>query len=70
LHRRRNTPVKKYILFFLWIAATTVKIKAETITETTETPAAIKYIDNQILTTDLKDIAMSARKRIAVHGNI
>ena len=47
---KRKTLVKKYILPFLQIAVTIIKIKAETtteiITEITETLAAIKYIDN------------------------
>jgi len=39
-------------------------------TKTTKTSAIIKHINNQILTADLKDTAMSARKRIAIHGDI
>jgi hypothetical protein len=60
LHGKRNTPVKECIPPSLRIAATT--IKAETTTETTE--IATKT------TADLGDVAMSARKRIADHGNI
>ena len=37
------------------------------VTEMTETLAAIKYIDNLIVTVDLKDVATSARKRIAIY---
>ena len=33
VYMRRNTLVKKYILYFLQIAATIIKIKAKTITE-------------------------------------
>ena len=40
------------------------------VTETTETLAAIKYTDNLIVIADLKNITMSTRKRIAVHGDI
>ena len=53
MYGKRNTPVKEYILPFLWIAAIITKIKAETITEITEivtemtkTLAVIEYIDN------------------------
>ena len=74
MYRRRKTLVKEYILLSLWIAATTIKIKAETtteiVTEITETLAAIKYIDNQILTADLRDVATSVKKRIVVYGDI
>ena len=70
LYRKRKTPVKEYILLFLWIAAIITKIKAKTITETaeiatkiTKTLAIIKYMDNQILTADLRDVAMSAKKK-------
>ena len=42
----------------------------EIVTEITETLAAIKYINNLIVTVDLKDVAMSARKRTAVHRDI
>ena len=70
MYRKRNTLVKEYILFSLRIAATTIKIKAETTTKITETLAVIKYTDNQILTVNLKDIAISARKRIAVYRDI
>ena len=74
MYRRKNTLVKKYILPFLRIAATIIKIKAKTTTEIetkiTETLAIIKYIDNQILTADLRDVAMSAKKRIVVHRDI
>ena len=77
MHGRRNTLVKKCILFFLWTAATIIKIKAKIITETTKiateitkTLAAIGHIDNLILTADPRDIAMSTKKKIAVHGDI
>jgi hypothetical protein len=66
LYRRRRTLTKG--LLSLQIAATT--IKAETITETTETLVAIKHTDNLIATADLKDVAMSAKKRIADYRNI
>ena len=36
----------------------------------TETLAIIRHTDNLILTADPKDIATSAKKRIAVHGDI
>jgi hypothetical protein len=36
----------------------------------TKTSAAIKYINNQILTADPRDIATSARKRIIIHKDI
>ena len=39
-------------------------------TKTTKTSAIIKHINNQILTADLKDTAMSARKRIAIYRDI
>ena len=74
LYGKRKTLVKKYILLFLQIAATIIKIKAETtteiITEMTETLAVIKHINNQILTVDLRDVVMSAKKRIVVYGDI
>ena len=77
LYRRRNTPAKKRILPSLRTAATIIKIKAETITEITETTtettktlAVIKHIDNLIATADLKDVTISARKRIAVYRDI
>ena len=77
LHGRRNTPAKKHILPSLQTTATTVKIKAKTITKTTKIAtkitknlAVIKYTDNLIVTTDLKDITMSARKRIAIYRDI
>ena len=77
LYGRRNTLAKKRILPSLWTAATTIKIKAETTTKTTkiatkttETLAAIKHIDNPIVIIDLKDVAMSARKRIIVYRDI
>ena len=77
LYRRKNTLAKKHILLSLWIVATITKIKAETMTKTTEiatkitkTLATIEYIDNQILIVNLRDVAMSARKRIAVYGDI
>jgi hypothetical protein len=68
LHRRRNTLVKERILPSLRIATTT--IKAETTAETTETLVATEHTDNLIATADLKDVATSARKRIADYGNI
>ena len=74
LYRKRKTLVKECILPFLRIAATIIKIKAETtteiITETTETLAVIKYIDNQILIVDLRDVIIFAKKRIVVYGDI
>ena len=36
----------------------------------TETLAVIKYIDNQILTADLRDITISAKKRIVIYKDI
>jgi len=48
LYGRRNTPVKERILP-LWIAATIIKTKAETITKTTETLAAIEYPTDAII---------------------
>ena len=36
----------------------------------TKTLATIKYTDNLIVKTDLKDIAISAKKRIAIYKNI
>ena len=77
LYGRRNILIKKCVLFSLWIAAIIIKIKAETITkiteiatEMTETLAVIEYIDNLIAIVDLKDVAMSARKRIVVYRDI
>ena len=77
LHGKRNTPVKKCILPFLQITAITIKIKAETTTEITkiatemtETLAIIKYIDNLIVIVDLKDVAMSIKKRIVIYRDI
>jgi hypothetical protein len=68
LHKRRNTLVKERILPSLQIAATT--IKAETTAETTETLVATKHTNNLIATADLRDVATSARKRIANYRNI
>ena len=70
MHKRKNTLAKKYILPFLQITTTIIKIKAEIITETTKTLAVIKYTDNQILTVDLRDIAIFARKRTAIYEDI
>ena len=42
----------------------------EIATEMTETLAIIEYIDTPIVTADLKDIAISVRKRIAVYRDI
>jgi hypothetical protein len=74
LYRKGKTPVKKHILPSLRINVTTIKIKAETTTEITtkmtETLAIIKHIDNQILTANLRDVAMSTKKRIVIHGDI
>ena len=70
LYRRKNTLTKEHILRSLRIAAITIKIRAKTTTKITETLAAIKYIDNQILTADLRDIATSAKKRTAVYRDI
>ena len=67
LYRKRKTLVKKYILPSLQIAAIIIKIKAKTtteiVTEITKTLAVIKYIDNQILTADLRDVATSTKKK-------
>ena len=52
MYRKRNTLVKKYILPSLRIAATIIKIKAETMTKTL---AVIKYTDNLIVTVNPKD---------------
>jgi hypothetical protein len=46
-------------------AETTTEIVTE-MTETTKTLVTIRHTD----TVDPEDVAMSARKRIAVHGNI
>ena len=74
LYRKKKTPVKKYILPFLQIATIIIKIKAETttkiVTKMTKTLAIIKYTDNQILTADLRDIAISIKKRIIVYKDI
>ena len=77
LYKTRNTLVKKYILPFLRVAAITIKIKAETTTKLTEiateitkTLAVIKYTNNLIVIVDLKDIATSIKKSIAVYGDI
>ena len=77
MHRRKNTPAKKRILLSLWIITTIIKIKAETITKiteiatkTTKTLAVIKYTNNQMLTENPRDVTISARKKIAVHGDI
>ena len=74
MYRKRKTPIKKYILPSLWITTTIIKIKAKTITKIItkiiKTLAVSKYIDNQILTADLRDIAMSAKKRIIIYGDI
>jgi hypothetical protein len=83
LHGRRNTPVKERILLGRIIpslrtvdtivtkieAETTTEIATET-TETTETLVAIGHTDNLIATADPRDVATSARKRIAGHGSI
>ena len=74
MYRKRKTLIKKHILPSLRIAATTIKIQAETITEIitkiTETLAIIKYIDNQIPIANLRDIAISAKKRIIIYRDI
>ena len=70
MYRRKNTPAKKHILPSLQITATIIKIKAETTTKITKTLAAIKYTDNQILTTNLRDITISTKKRTAVYKDI
>ena len=78
MYKRRNTLVKKYILlFFLQIIATTIKIKTKTITKITkiitkitETLAVIKHINNQILTANLRDVAIFTKKRIIVYKDI
>ena len=70
--QERNTPVKEYIYiyFFLWIAATIIKIKAETKTKITKTLAVIKHTDNLILIADLRDITISAKKRFTIYKDI
>ena len=74
LYRKRKPLVKECILLSLRIAVTVIKIKAKTITEIateiTETLAVIEYIDNQILTADLRDIATSVRRRIVIYRDI
>ena len=77
LYRRRNTPAKKRILLFLRIVATIIKIKAETTikiteiaTKVTKTLAVIKYTDTLIVIADLRDVAISIRKRIAAYRDI
>ena len=72
LYRRRNTLIKEYILLSLQIITTIIKIKAETTTKTTKiitkiikTLAIIKYTDNQRLTANLRDIAISAKKKLS-----
>jgi hypothetical protein len=79
LHRRRNTLVKERILPSLRITATIIKTKTtikttgiatKTTTETTETSVAVEHTDNLIATADPGDVAMSARKKTANHGNI
>ena len=74
LYRKRKTLVKKYILPSLRIAATTIKIKTATTTKiatkTTKISAVTKYIDNYILTVDLRDIAISTKKRIIIYRDI
>ena len=66
--------IKEYILSSLQITTTIIKIKAETttkiITKTTLTLTVIEYTDNQILTVDLRDIAISTKKRIVVYRDI
>ena len=39
-------------------------------TRTTETLAVIKYINNQILIADLRDIALSTKKKINIYRDI
>jgi hypothetical protein len=77
LYRRRNTLIKECILPSLQIAVIIIKIKTETITEITEivtkiikTLAVIKYMDNLIVTVDLRDVAISTKKRITIYKNI
>ena len=67
-YRRRSTLTKG--LLSLQIAATTIKTKTTTkttkiATKTTKTLVAIKHTDNLIAIADLRDVATSARKRIA-----
>jgi hypothetical protein len=68
LHGKRNTPTKGRTLPSLQTVDTIMaKIKAKTMTKTmtkTTTEIATKT------TMDLEDVATSARKRIADHGNI
>jgi hypothetical protein len=76
LYKRRSTLTKG--LPSLQIATTTIKTETttkitKTITETTKTTktlVAIKHTDNLIATVDLRDVATSAKKRIAGYGNI
>ena len=72
MYRKRNTPVKEYILPFLQIAVTTIKIKAKTITKITtkitKTLAVTKYIENLILTANLKDIASNICQKENCHS--
>jgi hypothetical protein len=72
LHRRRNTLVKERIPPSLWTTDIIIaKIKAETMTETiTETMTETTTEITTKTTVDLEDVATSARKRIADHGNI
>jgi hypothetical protein len=63
LHKRRSTSTKG--LPSLQIAATTIKTET-----TTKTLVAIKHTDNLIATADLRDVATSARKKIANYRSI
>ena len=74
MYGKRKTLVKKYTLPSLQITTTIIKIKAKTTTKITtkitKTLAIIKYTDNQILTADLRDIAISTRKKIIIYRDI
>jgi hypothetical protein len=68
LHTRKSKTKLRRTLQTVDIIVT--KIEAETTTEMTETLVAIEHTDNLIATTDLGDVATSARKRIAVYRSI
>ena len=78
MYRRRNTLVKECILPSLQtINIIITKIKAETTTKiaikttkTTETLVTIEHTNNQIAIADPRDVATSARKRIANYRSI
>jgi hypothetical protein len=77
LHKRRNTPVKERILLGRIIPSLrTVDIIVTKIAAVPPTvhPTVMVVTDGLAATveppTDLRDVAMSARKRIADHGSI